>query len=149
MKDYTFQVISLEEVKTINNWVYSGYIKSLYMDPYFTHYDPISKTTKGPDMCDGYAVYKDQTLFGLFEVYNKDKVLEIGLAINPVYTNKGLSTSFIHACIDFTVKKYSYKLEYIQLHVDKENKAAYKAYLKANFVTKKEIDDEYLMYYYL
>ena len=149
MSKYTFQPISLEEVNIIKKWVYSGYINTLYMEPYITNYDPLAKTTKGPDNCDGYAVYKGQTLFGLFEVYWKNDVLEIGLAINPTQTNQGHSTSFIHACIDFAVSHYSYKKNFIQLHVEKDNIAAYKAYLKADFITQKTVKNEYLMYYYL
>jgi len=149
MNKYTFQPISLNQVNTIKQWVYSGSIEPLYMDPYITNYDPLTNTTKGPDNCDGYAVYTRQILFGLFEVYFKNNTLEIGLAINPKYTGKGHSSSFIHACIDFAVSHYSYPKHFIQLHVEKDNMIAYKAYKKANFVTIKETDTEYLMYYYL
>jgi ribosomal-protein-alanine N-acetyltransferase len=147
MDTYQVRPIELEDVQTIETWTYPGYMKSIYMKPYYDHYNKETKQTYGPGGCDGYAVERNKQLFGLFECSFDQGILEIGLAIHPKFTNKGLSKSYIEACIKFAIKHYRYQKPYLQLQVNKHNIQAIKAYQKANFVQVKDQGESYLMQY--
>lgn len=144
---YKFKNMRLHYASEISNWRYDGYMKTIYMKPYFDNYNDLTGEMKGPLSCDGYAVFKDDDLFGLFEYYLKEEGIEVGLAINPLFVGKGLSTSFIKAGIDFALDTYKYNKKYIYLAVEKQNIAAYKAYLKYGFVEYDRDEDEIKMRY--
>ncbi len=131
--EYKFNPISIDDVFIIENWRYDGYMKSIFMKPYHDNLASLG-VLKGPDLCDGFSVYVEKDLFGLFEYYHRDDFIEIGLAINPKYIKKGYSKSFIEAGISFAKKNYNYQKDYIYLTVEKENIAAYNAYKNADFV---------------
>jgi ribosomal-protein-alanine N-acetyltransferase len=144
MENYVFLPISMKEVLLIEKWHYEGYMSYLYMEPYHKNLD-LESELKGPGGCDGFAVYLDKDLFGLFEYYHKVDYIEIGLAINPKYINKGYSKSFIDAGILFVKKQYNYQKDFIYLTVEKENTSAYYAYLKSNFTVVSESESEFVM----
>ena len=119
------------------------------MKPYFDNYNDLTGDMKGPLKCDGYAVFKDEQLFGLFEYYNKEEGMEIGLAIHPLYVGKGYSKEFIKEGIQFLMKEYKYNHEYVYLAVENENTNAYKAYLKFGFVEYDKDEDEIKMRFHI
>ena len=137
----------LHYAKAIAKWKYDGYMKDIYMKPYFDHYNELTGEMKGPLSCDGFAVFQEDDLFGLFEYYLKEDGIEIGLAINPLFIGKGLSKDYILEGIKFAIKKYKYTNEYIYLAVEKENIPAYKSYLKSGFIEYDRDDEEILMRY--
>ncbi|MCF8009583.1 MAG: GNAT family N-acetyltransferase [Halanaerobiales bacterium] len=131
---YSFEPITIKKAKIIKNWRYSGYIKKIYMDPYFKSYEEGNIHLKGPGDCEGFVVYnKDQEIIGLFEYYLNDYYLEIGLALSPSFVGKKLSYSFLIEGLKFGIKNYNYKKEYIKLSVNKKNLPAFKIYKKAGF----------------
>ena len=125
---YDFRSMTLEYAKAIKDWRYNGYMKEIYMEPYFKSAEQGQVVLKGPGNCDGYVVLK-------------------GLAINPQHVGKGLSTDFIKNGINFTIQKYNYRKSYIQLTLEKDNLSAYKAYLKAGFDSVESDDSEIKMIY--
>lgn len=131
----------------IASWRYSGFMKEIYMKPYFDHYNDLTGEMKGPLQCDGFAVFNGNELCGLFEYYIKDGAIEIGLALAPSYIGKGFSKDFILSGIEFGVNLYDYHKDYILLSVDHRNIAAYKSYLKAGFVEYDRNDEEIFMKY--
>lgn len=143
--NYTFEPININIARIIDTWKYNGFMKNIYMDPYFESYENGDIILKGPNSCEGFAVYKDDELFGLFEYYLDDKLIEIGLAINPKYIGKGLGLDFLQEGLQFCVKNYNYKKDFIKLFVNKANLPAFKIYRKAGFKIYKEFDDEYEM----
>ncbi|QMS84237.1 GNAT family N-acetyltransferase [Candidatus Xianfuyuplasma coldseepsis] len=146
--NFTFKPLTMDDVTAISLWRYDGFMKSIYMQPYIDNY---AKTNKiiGPEQCDGYAVFVENTLFGLFEYYLKGPIIELGLAIHPDYVGKGFSNDFIDAGINFAVWRYDYDQDYVQLTVEKDNIAAFKAYKKNGFVEVEQKDHEIVMYKYL
>ncbi len=145
--DYTFNRMTIEDVKEITTWRYNGHMKDIYMTPYFENYEKTGEVI-GPLGCHGYVVYKDNQLIGLYEYYFKDDYIEIGLALKPEFTGKGLSKDFILEGINFAYNKYNYQKDFILLSVEKENIASYKAYLKVGFVVTDQNEEEYIMKYY-
>lgn len=123
-------------------------MKKIFVDPYITNFNE-SKVLKGPGGCDGFGVFVNDALFGLFEYYWKGSTMEIGLAIHPDYVGQGLSNGFINAGIEFGVFHYRYVKDFVQLSVDIDNIAAYKAYLKNGFVETSRNAKEILMHKYL
>ena len=145
---YTFKRITIGDILKIKEWKYKkGYMDVVFMKPYLDNYMH-NKPLKGPANCDGFAVFKGKILFGLFEYYIKDDI-EVGLAINPEYVGEGLAKSFIKEGIEFGVKQYDYKKDYIRLVVEIKNKPAYKAYLKAGFIEIDRNEEEIIMHYKL
>lgn len=144
MIDYKFIPISLEDVLEIENWTYDGYMKNIYMKPYHTNLE-LHKKLKGPDFCDGFSVYLGNSLFGLFEYYQRKDYVEIGMAINPIYAGKGYSQCFIEAGIVFLKKHFKYDKDYVYLTVEKQNYQAYNAYLKSNFYVIEKTEEEFIM----
>lgn len=57
----------------------------------------------------------------------------VGWGLKPNLTGKGLGKSFVSACIDFAVKLYNYRGEYIRLGVAEFNNRAIKVYSKLGF----------------
>ena len=146
---YNFKKMNMEYANEIASWKYRGFMKSIYMDPYFDNYNPETKEMKGPGDCDGFAALVDNEVIGLYEYYIKGDIIEIGLALNPKYVGKGLSKDYILQGIAFMVKEYNYKNSFVQLAVEEDNKEAYHAYLKVGFKEIKKEDEEIIMYYYL
>ena len=142
---YTFKDMRLHYASEIADWKYTGYMKDIYMKPYFDNYNDLTGEMKGPLNCEGYAVFKENQLFGLFEYYLKEEGIEIGLAINPLFTGKGLSKQFIKEGIEFAIKTFKYSKEYIFLAVEKGNIAAHKAYLKYGFEMYDQDEEEIKM----
>ncbi|QVK16766.1 GNAT family N-acetyltransferase [Mycoplasmatota bacterium] len=147
--EYKFEPMRLDYANEIASWRYIGFMKEIFMKPYFDNYNTESKEMKGPGNCDGYAVVDKDNLIGLFEYYFKAGFMEIGLALNPKFVGNGMSKDFILKGIAFGIKQYNYQKEAILLSVDKENKSAYKAYLKVGFVEYNRTEDEIEMKYFL
>ncbi|WP_161625431.1 GNAT family protein [Haloplasma contractile] len=90
----------------MKEWYYKDYFfkDRLYLDPYIDQYVSSTNTSKGPMMCEGYAVFLRDKLVGLFEYYNPAGIMTIGLALKPSYIGKGLSVKFIQQGIKDGVK---------------------------------------------
>lgn len=146
---YKFKDMRLHYATEIASWKYDGYMKDIYMKPYFDNYNELTGEMKGPLKCDGFAVFKDNDLFGLFEFYLQEDGIEIGLAINPLFVGKGYSTEFIGAGLEFLKDYYKYNKKYVYLAVEKENYAAHKAYLKFGFIEYETNREEIKMRYNL
>ncbi len=141
---FTFKKIAIKEIEQMAKWSYP-FMEVMYMKPYFENYEQ-GKELKGPLNCDGFAVFKDEQLFGLFEYYNVTDIIEIGLAIAPEFAGKGLSQQYIDEGINFLIDHYDYKGDIITLNVEKENIPAYKAYLKFGFQVVKEAEEIEMKY---
>ncbi len=144
---YQFKKMTFSDAKEIASWKYKGYLKDIYMEPYFKNYNKNSKELKGPGNCDGYAVYSGYDLVGLFEYYHKDNIIEIGLALKPELAGKGLSKEFILEGIKFGIETFDYQGEFIQLSVDIRNEEAYYAYMKVGFKEVAKDGEEIIMHY--
>lgn len=144
--NYIFIPITLVYAKEIKAWTYTGFMKTVYMKPYFDNYEK-SKELIGPGNCEGFVAIKDNELFGIFEFYHPEKELEIGLAINPKFTGQGFAKDYVLSGINFGINYYNYKKDTVKLFVDKENTPAYKAYLNAGFIEIQEVKKEILMRY--
>lgn len=142
---YTFQPLKINEVKTMSSWQYEGKVENLYMKPYFESFENGDKILKGPNNCEGFSVYRGDQLFGLFEYYNNSSTMEIGLALNPKFTGKGLAYDFLISGLKFGIKYYNYQNDYIKLYVNKENKPAFSLYKKAGFKITEEYEKDYEM----
>ncbi len=150
MNKYEFVPMKSQDADEIKEWRYDGYLESILMDPYYKNIHPETGIMRGPNGCDGYAVYSGDELIGLFEYYHKEGgIIEIGLALNPKYVGKGLSKDFILAGINFAIKKYDYRRDFMQLTVDIKNENAYHAYLKAGFKEISRDKEEVFMKYFL
>lgn len=143
---YRFEPITIENVKKISEWKYKGFMESIFMKPYFQNYQ-LNKHLKGPGNCDGFSVYQGNELFGLFEYYTPEEVLEIGLAINPRFIGKGLAKDYTLAGIQFGVEHYGYSKGFIKLAVEEDNLPAYKTYLSVGFKAVGKAGTEILMRY--
>lgn len=143
--EYNFVPMQIKEAAKINKWEYKGYVKEIYMDPYFESHKKGDTILKGPNGCYGFAVYKENELFGLFEYYMSKRVMEIGLALNPKFVGKGLALEYLTKGLKFGIEHFNYQEKYIKLYVNKENKPALKVYKKAGFKIITEEDDEYEM----
>ena len=147
--NYEFVPMNLEYVKKIEKWKYNGFLKEIYVKPYFDNYDKDSKVLKGPGGCDGFAVLNQDKLIGLFEYYFKEEIMEIGLAISPDIVGEGYGEEFVRKGIEFGINNYDYKKEYIQLSVNIKNKPAIRVYEKAGFVHHNNEEDSIEMRKYL
>ncbi len=146
---YTFVPMTPKYATAMDEWRYDGYMKSLGMKPYFENYDEKTGKMKGPAGCEGYAVLSDSKLVGLFEYYSIDDVMEIGLALSPDMVGKGFAKDFVIEGVDFGVKEFSYKNEYVKLSVNEKNYPAVKAYLNSGFIVHERNNDEIRMRKYL
>ncbi len=149
MRQYIFKPMTLKYAEAIRKWKYQGYMKSIFMDPYFENIEDGEALT-GPGGCDGFAVFYAKELFGLFEYYHlNDDTIEIGLAINPKYVGQNLSKEYIYAGLKFCKKRYDYQKDIIKLTVDVKNLSAYYAYQKAGFKEISRNDEEIAMIFKL
>ncbi|MBN1148117.1 MAG: GNAT family N-acetyltransferase [Anaerolineales bacterium] len=57
----------------------------------------------------------------------------IGFGLKPELTGRGLGVSFVRACLEFAVKWYDYKGEYVRLGAPAFNERAIKVYEKVGF----------------
>lgn len=64
-----------------------------------------------------------------YEVYE----MWIGFGLRPDLTGKGIGKEFISECVNFAVKQYKYKGDYVRLGVAEFNKRAIKTYEKVGF----------------
>ncbi len=139
MKQFIFKKMTFESALIIKQWEYSGFVKKIEMKFYFDNYEKTGEL-RGPGGCYGYAVYDQDELIGLFEYYNVDDIMELGLALSPKKAGKGLSKDFILSGIKFGIKEFNYKRDYLMLNVNVLNKPAVNAYLKAGFIKHHEIE---------
>jgi len=147
--NYKFVPMNTDYANIIYNWVYSGYMEKIFMQPYFDNFNELTGEMEGPGGCDGYAVLNKDELVGLFEYYFKGEIMEIGLALSPDYVGKGLSKKFIMQGVNFGITNFNYKKDYIKLSVEEDNHAAFKAYLKVGFKENNRSDNEIEMRLYL
>lgn len=142
---YRFEPINYAEVLIMEEWVYSGFEKSIYMDRYHESRDRGDNPIKGPRGCVGFSVYnKENTLFGLFEYYFEKDGVYLGLAINPLFTGRGLSKPFIQDGLMF-FKEHFKNNEKVKIEVHRKNIVAIKAYEKCGFNFTKR-DGDILLY---
>lgn len=71
---FKFVPISLEYLKEIKNWKYDGFLKNIYVEPYFENINQKNAELKGPDGCKGFAALNKNKLAGLFEYYKVGKL---------------------------------------------------------------------------
>ena len=147
--NFEFVPMNLEYIKKIEKWKYNGFLKEIYVKPYFDNYNEETKEMKGPGGCDGFAVLNQNKLIGLFEFYFKENIMEIGLAISPDIVGQGFGEEFLRKGIEFGINHYDYNKEYIQLSVNKKNKPAIRVYEKAGFIHCNSEDDSIEMRKYL
>ena len=147
--EFKFVPINLEYLKEIKNWKYDGFVKEIYLEPYFENIDKKTAELRGPDGCLAFAALNQNILLGLFEYYFRGEIIEIGLALNPDFVGKGYGKDFVEQGITFGLKHFDYQKEYIKLNVNLENKAAVKVYKKAGFKEYKKEKDSIEMRKYI
>ncbi|WP_157949925.1 GNAT family N-acetyltransferase [Vallitalea okinawensis] len=145
---FEFVPMTLDYADLIKKWKYTGYVKSIYMEPYFDTFNETGKM-RGPGGCEGFVVLNQSRLVGLFEYYFIDEIMEIGLALKPELTGKGYGKDFVHQGIKFGIKNFEYKRKYIKLTVNILNKPAIKVYEKVGFEEHKRNEGEIEMRKYL
>lgn len=134
MQELQFQALDIETVNTIAAWVYQDTGTGITMKHYQESYLENPEDLKGPGGCDGYGVYVDGELFGLFEYTLVEGEIEIGCAIAPKFKGKGYGAEFVESGMAFGVARYGYTGTRILLRVDVTNIAARKVYERAGFV---------------
>ena len=139
---FDFVPMTLDYANQIKTWQYDGYIKNIYVEPYFNSFKETTGKMKGPGGCEGFAVLNQNRLVGLFEYYFKDEIMEIGLALKPELAGKGLGEDFVKQGIDYGINKFKYKRKYIKLSVNIQNKPAVRVYEKVGFKEYKRKIDE-------
>ncbi len=130
---FEFVPMTLNYINKIKNWQYDGFVKNIYVKPYFNNFDKETGKMKGPEGCEGFAVLNQNRLMGLFEYYFKNEIMEIGLALKPELVGKGLGKEFVNQGIEYGLNKFKYKKEYIKLNVNIKNKSAIRVYEKTGF----------------
>ncbi|MGM0446566.1 MAG: GNAT family N-acetyltransferase [Bacillota bacterium] len=146
---FEFVPINLEYAKEIKGWRYNGFVKNIYVEPYFNSLDEKTGKMKGPDGCEGFVVLNQDKLVGLFEYYFRGDIIEIGLALNPDFVGKGYGTKLVKQGINFGIDKFNYKEEYIMLTVNIENKPAINVYKKVGFKEHKKEENSIEMRKYI
>lgn len=146
MLKLTFKSLDIEVVNSIAAWKYSESDDGLYVKPYRDSYAVDPDNLKGPDGCDGYGVYLENQLFGLFEYKFVNDELEIGCALEPTFKGKGHGTEFVLSGISFGVSKYQYTGARVLLDVHMSNVAARKVYEKAGFAVESSGEKMIQMY---
>lgn len=138
---FKFVPINLEYLKEIKNWKYDGFVKNIYVKPYFENVNKKNAELRGPDGCKGFAALYQNKLAGLFEYYFRKEIIEIGLALNPDFVDKGYGKEFVEQGIAFGIKHFNYQEKYIKLNVNINNKAAIRVYKKAGFTEYRRESD--------
>jgi ribosomal-protein-alanine N-acetyltransferase len=133
MLKLTFKKLDIETIHSIAKWRYDKSADGLYIDPYLDSYIVAPDEMKGPGGCDGYGVYLDNQLFGLFEYTFVNNELVIGCALEPTCKGRGYGAEFVSAGISFGVSEYQYKGSRVILDVDVSNIAARNVYDKVGF----------------
>ena len=141
-----FKKLDIKTIDSIAKWKYDESDDGLYMKPYQDSYLVSPNKMKGPGGCDGYGVYLQNQLFGLFEYKFVNDELEIGCALEPSVKGKGYGTEFVLAGVSFGVSKYQYTGTKVVLDVNVSNIAARKVYEKAGFEVKSSIEETIRMY---
>lgn len=142
---YRFEVITYSDVLQMERWRYHGFEKVIYMDRYHESRERGDFPLKGPRGCYGFAVYNvDNTLFGLMEYYFEKDGVYLGLAINPLFTGKGLSTQFIKDGIIFFRTNFK-RGDKLRIEVHRKNTVAIKAYERCGFTFSRR-DGDILLY---
>ncbi|SIR17913.1 GNAT family N-acetyltransferase [Halanaerobium kushneri] len=147
--DFKFVAINLEYLAEIKDWKYDGFIKKIYVDPYFENTDENNIELRGPGGCIGFVALTQNKLAGLFEYYFRGEIIEIGLALNPAFVGKGYGKDFVEQGIAFGIEYFAYQEEYIKLNVNINNKAARRVYKKAGFKEYDREDDSIEMRKYI
>jgi RimJ/RimL family protein N-acetyltransferase len=141
----TFKKLDIETIKLIVQWRYSESDDGFYMDPYLDSYLATPDEIKGPGGCDGYGVYLEDQLFGLFEFKFVKNELEIGCALEPTYQGCGYGKEFVLAGVSFGVSEYEYTGSRVVLDVDVSNIAARKVYEKVGFKVESRSEESIRM----
>jgi RimJ/RimL family protein N-acetyltransferase len=146
MQELQFRALDIETVHVIAQWVYPDTGTGIYMEPYRASYLETPDHLVGPGGCDGYGVYLNGALFGLFEYTFVGGEMEIGCAIAPEFKGKGYGAEFVRAGIAFGISEYSYAGAKILLSVDVTNVAAKRVYEKVGFLADHRNDETIRMY---
>ncbi|TDP88951.1 ribosomal-protein-alanine N-acetyltransferase [Halanaerobium saccharolyticum] len=146
---FEFVPINLEYLEEIKNWQYDGFVKNIYLDPYFENINENSSELRGPGGCKGFAALNKNKLAGLFEYYFKRNIIEIGLALSPEFVGKGYGKDFVEQGISFGIEHFNYREEYIKLNVNIKNRAAVRVYKKAGFKEYERKSDSIEMRIYI
>lgn len=141
---FTFRPLTINDVQTIQTWRYAGFEKNIFMQPYLDSFHQTGKLI-GPGGCEGFAAFFQDELVGLFEFYNDSHFMNIGLALKPELTGKGLGCDFVLQGIDFGTKHYQYQKKKVELIVNRLNFSAVRVYEKAGFEKMGEIGEEIKM----
>jgi len=142
--EFRFVPMTLEYAEQIKHWCYNSYVKSVYVEPYFTSFKETG-VISGPGGCAGFAALIDNNLAGIFEFYFQDDVIEIGLALSPELTGNGHGKDYVLQGISFGIKKFKYQGDYVQLSVNVENAPAVAVYKKSGFEVHHQKDNEIQM----
>ncbi|WP_079479078.1 GNAT family N-acetyltransferase [Halobacillus salinus] len=138
---FEFTPITMEYVKEIDGWDFSGFAEEVMMTPYFESYEK-DKSLKGPAGCDGFVAIREGEPVGLFEFNLKGNRLEIGLALRPDLVGKGSGADYVRQGIAFGVQYYDSNIDVVELVVDASNKAAIRVYEKVGFTRIEEDENE-------
>ncbi|TNE79198.1 MAG: GNAT family N-acetyltransferase [Bacteroidetes bacterium] len=141
--NFEFRKLEAASLNAIASWVYATG-ETLFMQPYFDC-QSANRPLRGPADCEGFAVYLNQQLIGLFEFSFSDERMILGLALSPLHVGKGLSSDFILAGIRFGIEHYDYRGSAVFLEVEKSNIAAVKAYTKVGFSLLDENGDSFTL----
>jgi RimJ/RimL family protein N-acetyltransferase len=129
-----FKAIDINDVRKIQAWRYPNRARGLHLEPYIESYNRHDKVLRGPRACEGFAVYHNDALFGMFEyAFGPNGLMEVNAALDPRYLGKGYGAPFIRKGLAFGISHYRYLKEKIRLTVDIENAIAIKACRKAGF----------------
>ncbi len=125
----------------MESWRYKGFEPAIYMDRYHESKERGDDPIRGPRGCIGYSVFNNHNdLFGLMEYYFEDDGVYLGLAINPQFVGRGLSSEFIFQGINFLKENYTLDKE-IKIEVHRRNVQAIKAYERCGFhLVKRECE---------
>lgn len=146
---FDFVPMTIDYANQMKAWKYDGYVKDIYLDPYFDSFNEVTGKMNGPGGCEGFAVLYEGKLAGLFEYYLKGEIMEIGLALRPELVGKGLGKDFVKQGINFGITKFKYKSKYIGLSVNINNKPAIRVYEEVGFKEYERKLDEFIMRKYL
>ncbi len=127
-----FSDITIDDVREIANWKYQGYLENIIMTPYFQNYQQGNKLRGFEDSL-AYSFYWNDSLFGLLELFEKKDGIEIGIAINPKYTNKSLSYLYLDEVVSFVKRIKRDQVRYLYIQADIEHHVGRHVYKKYGF----------------